>query len=470
MPKLKIPKFLHSAYSFFRRRPFELAILLFTLLLVLIGVSFFLREKKSESAKIKAKPKEVRTFRVGEVPRLKLLAQVKKENVITIISQVSGVVQKLYVKEGDYIEYKGQHLAYISTNAAGANASSVSRELASKQYEHNKDTFEVQKDLIAKQKKIAEKVDENSDSLREITKKSLDETRDLIKLNEDILEYLNENIADYEAAGNRDLAYQTKQLKSSYQSAVNQLKSALRSNEYSSADDKPPSEISTLQKEMTLKTLELQEKSLDLSLEVSRLQLQLAQISESLSFPSSFGNGVIQKVHVKKGEFVGAGAPLFTISGCEKNANLIVLTSKEIASRVSLLEPSTIILSGQKLELIPVFVSTEPTDGALYLIKYVIPELYEKTVGEKEHLEIEVPVGVSGSGLAVPFVPLDAIYQSSEGSFVFIAESGRACAAKVELGEIYGQFAAVTGGLPNSSFSIILDRTVIDGELVKEID
>jgi len=66
----------------------------------------------------------------------------------------------------------------------------------------------------------------------------------------------------------------------------------------------------------------------------------------------------------------------------------------------------------------------------------------------------------------LPFVPIDSVYQSNFGSFLYVLENGRAMVREVKLGEVYGQFVMVKEGLLDSDL-VILDRSVIEGDKIK---
>jgi len=439
---------------------------IFLLLALILLASFFRQDKSPAEEEFPAK--EVAVYQVGQTPRTKIMAEVKKENVLQIKAQTSGIVAAIYVREGDFAAPNSQ-LAYLATNYQGGNSASIQRQIAQKQFENTQAAFNDQLALIEKQRELAEKGDQNSDQLREISAQSIEETKGLINLNQEILDYLNENISLYQATGsavNRDLISSTQQLKSNYLSALNQLKSSLRALEYESDKEKPPAELSELQKETSLKQLALQQKSLELNKEISYLQYQLALVNECNFFPSNLIAGVIQKVHVQKGDSVSPGSLLFTLAGQEKAVKISALVPKNIAQSIDPFQPTFIYLDGQKIELRPEFISSEAVQASLYCLEYLLPPDYSSLVAEKQSLSLEVPVGRQKSGSALPFIPIDAVYQSDSDSFILVLENGQAKSLKVELGEVYGNSVAVLEGLPESA-QIILNRNIIAGEKAK---
>jgi multidrug efflux pump subunit AcrA (membrane-fusion protein) len=110
-------------------------------------------------------------------------------------------------------------------------------------------------------------------------------------------------------------------------------------------------------------------------------------------------------------------------------------------------------------------VTQDAIQGILYGIYYPIPENYSRSVTDKGAIEVEVPVGYFDTSAAIPFVPLDAVYQGEEQASVFVAVDGKAKSKTIELGNIYGRFIEVKSGLQNGD-QIILDRTVVDGDTI----
>ena len=116
----------------------------------------------------------------------------------------------------------------------------------------------------------------------------------------------------------------------------------------------------------------------------------------------------------------------------------------------------------------PVYISTEATDGSLYSVIFDVPTDFQDKLTNNEFITVELPVGYADTSTAVPFVPLDAIYQSTDSSYVFAIKNGQATTKKVKLGSIVGQYAQIESGL-TSGDEIILTRTVVAGDNVRRI-
>ena len=455
--------------KFMVRFPVWTLVIILGLMLVFIAAGNAIRKPKVETAKPVVKPKTIEIYSIGEAPKLRAQAKVEKSGVIKIVAQTSGIVQNIRFKEGQAVS-RGATLTNISTNYQGGNIASVQRQIAEKQYFNSKDTLDTQKDVIGKQRAIADKTDENSDELRAISEQSIGETKSLLDLNNSIIATIDTNLNQYTATNSgsvNDAAIQALKLqKVQLQSSTNSLNQALRSVEYSSGDDNPPAELANLNRELVQKQLDLQQKSLELSVEVAHLQYNSALISESLSYPAAPCAGIIEKVHVKFGQNVTPGTVLFTLSTNEKSAMAVALVSKDVALNVSKIEPSIVHSSGKTLSLLPSYVSAEATDGTLYSVYYALPEEYITEYGNDSYLQVDIPVGYSSTNSTDPYVPLDAIHQTQDESIIYVMEKGKARAKKVQLGQVFGQYVEVISGLGPAD-QVILSRDVLDDELVK---
>lgn len=415
---------------------------------------------------IAVKPaKLVHVYQVGSVPKISVQAQVEKSGVIKIVSLSGGVVQSVFKTEGNTF-VQGETLVGLSTNYQGGNSFSLSRQLAQTQYNNIVDTFPTQKEIIQKQKEIAEKTDTNNDKLRDITNQSIDETKGLISLNEEILRLIDEQIA--QNSGNDALILALKQQRSQFLAATNAARNGLRVSENQVNADNPAAQLSDLQKEVTTKQLEIQDKMLEVNKELSRIQLLIAQVNEGLMFPSAPFSGTVQKVFVKVGEAVQPGKELMVISQDVQDDPVVAIAyvSNEIARKISRFEESTIHLDSISYSAYPSFISTEAVQGTLYAVYFPIPENYAHLVTEKGYIQIDLPIGYYDTSAAAPFLPIDALYQTQDSSYIFVAKNGIAKSKLITVGQVYGSFVEVTEGL-NAGDQVILDRTVIAQDTIK---
>lgn len=457
-----------ESVSFIKKRPLISFFLSLGLLLLLIIAGNFITPKKKEVEKTEV-IKTVQIYKINETPKVTLQAKIEKSGVIKITALTPGVIQSINFKEGDRVQ-KGAVLVNMSSNYQGGITASVQRQMAAKQYQNAKDTQNTQKEIIQKQKEVAEKSESSASQLRDIAGQSLEETRSLIDTNQSLLDTLSQNQTKLEEdnpSGVNDAAIlQIRAQKAQIQSGINQLRQGLRQTEFQSSNEKPPAELARLQKDITLKQLELQQKALDLGLEVSRLQLVLAQVSEALYFPSSPFTAIVQRVYVKMGQNVTPGTPLVTLSATDDPISAIVNLPQNLASSVSNSEDSILYFADQIIELKPNFISTEATDGTLYSVIYIIPDKYSPILTEGGSITVEIPIGISSkNNLTNPFIPLDSVYQTADESIVLVIEKDKAISKKITLGNVFGRFVEVKSGLSQKD-EVIINRNILSGDKV----
>lgn len=454
--------------SVIEKRPFASFFAFLFLFLILIVVSNILGTPKIEEKKEIPQTKSVRVYHVGSAPKLTVQAQIEKSGVITITSLMGGVVQTIYKNQGEKIS-KGDWLVGLSSNYQGGNTFSLQRQMAQKQYQTAKDTYDEQKDSIEIQKKIAEKTHVSAEDLRNINEQSIAGISSLVSLNNDILQTLDQQLGT--ATNSADILG-IKQLKSQFLAANNQAQSSLLSTQYQTSDDNAPAEFTNLQKNLTIKQLEVQKKMLSLNLEISKLQLQMAQVTEAMMYPSSPFSGVVQRVFVKIGQAVNPGTPLAIINQTTDQPDPIVAVayvSADIARRISLLEQSILHLNGNiDLSINPTYITQEAVQGSLYGIYFTVPDNYVRDVTEKGFIQVDLPIGHYDTSAVIPYIPVDAAYQTKDQSYIYVVKDGKAQSKSVELGNVYGSFVEVQKGLDNSD-KVILDRNIIAGDLVKII-
>lgn len=461
-----------KVFTVVERRPLLVFTSLLGLLLVLIVISSLMSRPKGQVEETSLPTKSVETYVIGESPKITVQAQVEKSGVIKVVALAPGIVQSINVEVGQEVG-QGQNLVAMSTNYQGGNAFSVQRQLAQAQYENAAEAYKTNKEIIDKQKELAEKSDKNSDELRAISNQSLESTRSLIGLNNQILTTLEAQQAEDEASNiggiNDGAILQTKQLRSQLMSGNNQLESALKNTEYLVSDSNAPAQISNISKEIALKQLEIQEKALKMNKEVSRLSLVLAQINEAIMFPSAPFSGVIERVYVKPGQMVSPGTPLAQIKCDSQNLIAVVLLSREMSKGISKASPSTLRFGDEAYTAVPFYVSEEATDGSLYSAQYSIPEKYSSNVSDKGYITIEIPIDFPSTGSTVPFIPIDSVFQTQDQAFVFIAKDGKALSKRVKIGEVLGRYVEVKEGLSESD-QVIINRNVIQGDPIKIVN
>ncbi len=461
--------FLKQVEKKIEAKPLRFFFIFLICLLALILLSNFLTKPKKKEDQVKKEARKVEFYNIGSAPRVEVQATVEKSGVITISALTAGVIQKVNVQEGAKVG-RGSRLLWISSGYNGGAISSYQRELAARQYNFTKDTYGLQKDSIAKQRDVAFKTESNAYELREITRKSIDETKSLVSLNEEILKSLDSSLKtleDTNVSGANDAAINsTKQIKAQVLAGLSQTRSALRASEYQVNADMPPAKLSELQKDLTLKALELQEKSLDLSLEVSRIQLRIAEIGESLNYPSAPIAGTVERVFVRAGQLINPGMPLVTISGTSSSLTAKAFIPAAYAKSMSRTEPSILKNGAKSVELIPYFISQEAVEGSLHLAAYKIPEDFSEGLSDKNIITVSLPIGSADTVAAVPFIPIDSVYQAADRAYVFVADGGVSKSKEIKTGQVFGSSVEVVSGLGKED-KVILDRTVVEGERVQ---
>jgi multidrug efflux pump subunit AcrA (membrane-fusion protein) len=216
-----------------------------------------------------------------------------------------------------------------------------------------------------------------------------------------------------------------------------------------------------------MKQLDLQEKILDLNREISRIQLQIARVVEAMMFPAAPFSGTIQRIFVKVGQQVNPGTELAVLTQDQGNDPVIALAyvSQDIAKRVSRLEPSILHLDGATISSYPTFISEDAIQGFLYGIYFDVPDQYMTGVIEKGFIQVDLPIGYFDTASVIPYIPIDAVYQTKDKSFVYVIKDGKAEAKQLILGNVYGSYVEVEKGLGDKD-RIILNRNVIAGDLV----
>lgn len=467
--KEKVVTTTHSWYqkttTFIKKRPLGSLVIAFLLLFAILFVGKVF-SKPAEETKKMTQSKLVRVYSIGDAPKATFQAKVEKKGVVKITAQSAGIVQYLSVREGDQVG-RGQQILSLSSNYQGSNAPAIQRQIAGEQYQNVIDTEGANKEAISKQRDIANKTDENSDRTREISRQSRDDTNTQIDSAQDQVDQLSSTIDQLKVSNpqNVDIGALESQL-SQAKSGVAQLQTSQRTLDYQQSNDNPPAKLSDLQKDLAMKQLDIQDRTLQMTREVARLQVSLAYVSEAMMAPASPFSGKVQRLYVSEGQSVSPGDLLAVVSGDETKATAVLQVPESIARIISKGEPSELLIDNKKVAVTPYYISSEATDGNMYTVFYEIPEKHLKTLSDGEYISISVPVDVAKTTSADPFVPVDAVYQTQEEAFVLVMRSGKAESRKVELGEVFGSSVQVVSGLKFGD-QIILDRNVISGDNVK---
>lgn len=432
-------------------------------LLVLIILSNVFGAPKADNTNKTPVVKQVTAYHIGSAPKVALSAKINKSGVITIVAQSAGIVSSVDVAEGDSV-YKGTTLVDLSTSYAGGDASGIQAQIAQTQYNNLKDTFDEQMDIINRQRDVATASATNANDLRDIQQQSVGETNDVISQDQAILDSLDQIINT--STSSADIT-NAKQMKPQIEAGMNQLKEAVRQTQYQTDDSKTPALLTDLQKQITLKQLDIQEKSLKLNREVSQLQLNLSNVTASLMHPASPANGTVERIFVTQGQSVTPGTTIAVIKANGMATTAVVSVPGNIARTISRIEPSVLHIGDKTINATPRFVSDEATDGSNYTAIYDIPEENQKELTNSGYITIDVPLGSADTDSTIPFIPIDSVYQSEDSAYIYVIKHGKAESRNVTLGNVFGRFVSVTNGLHDGD-QVITERNVIAGDNVKE--
>jgi multidrug efflux pump subunit AcrA (membrane-fusion protein) len=469
-----VKKIQKKIVSFVDNNPLTSFFGLLAIIVIIIIAGNMLRKPSETVQKVKKPQKNVEIFSIGKAPKLTFSGKVEKSGVIKIVAQSPGVVQMINRTEGAQVSH-GTILFRLSTNYSGGNIPSLSREIAQKNAILTEKNYPVQKEIIAKRRELAQTTDAAADDMRKITSDSIQNTKDLVTLNEEILESINNNLKTLEATNiggaNDAIIFQTKQAKAGVLSGLNGLKTALRNAEYSSAEGNAQARLSDLGRELALKQLDVEEKALDLGREIAQINLNIAQITESLMLPAAPCPGIIERIYVNIADTVTQGQRLASIV-CQKNiANVIVSVSSDIAKQISRLENSTLLVGETRVNITPRYISQEPTDGNFHSVIFTLPEDAGKHVADGDSIPLEIPIGSARSTASVPYIPIDAVFQTQSSAIIYVASQSAegkwvAISKEISPGQVFGSFVEVLKGL-DSSDQIIINRNVIAGDEVR---
>ena len=458
-----------SLTGFIQRRPVASFIAALVILFALIAVGNIFFKAKPQEVPVSNQAKQVHTFTIGKVPRVSTQAQIQNSGVITIVAQSPGVVQTLNVQEGQPVS-RGANLITLSSNYAGGNAPAIQASIAAKQYQQTVDTFDTQKQLIAQQRDVANTSAQNTSQLRDISGRSLVDLRAIEDLNNALLNTARNELTRLEAISTNpdtDPAVTgARQTLNQLQVAQNQTHQQVLNVEFQTNPSNPPSQLADLQKDITLKQLDLQEKSLQTSKDIAALQLSLANIGASMLHPTAPFGAKVEKVLVREGQAVNPGTPLLILQGTKQNITAVAKVPANMAKQISQIEDSTIHLGNSQVAVKPSFISDAPTDGLLYSVIYEIPDGYNNDLTDNEYITVDIPVGVADTTSITPFVPLDSIFQTQDHSYLYVQDHGVAKTKTVTLGTVQGNYVEVTNGL-TSGDEVILDRNVVEGDKVQ---
>lgn len=452
--------------AFIKRRPLGSFFIALGLLFFVIIVGHILNQPKMQKTP-PPPPKTVQLYSIGQAPKATFQAKIEKAGVIKIMAQTSGIVQSVSVTDGSQIK-KGQQILSLSSNYQGGNALALQSQVAQAQYQNVLDTYGQSEDAITQQRNIAQQTFSNYLSQQTIASASANDTSTLINNNQTVLDYLNQQLIDAQNSGSSEAAIISQQSEiNSLQGAQNSLRSSGDTLNQEINSTNPPGQLASSQQQLTLDQLNVQEKSLELNKEVTGLQAQLAEVNADTMLPASPVDGVVDRVFVYPGQQVSSGTELAEISSDENSSQTIAVVDvpAQIAQSISIVEPSILTIGNNTYQIRPFYVSTDATDGLLYSIFYTIPTAATNLVTDGQYANIAIPIGSSKTEAAIPFVPIDAVYQTQDSNYLLVDEDNKAVSRKISLGNVFGSYVEVTNGLELGD-QVILDRNILAGDKV----
>lgn len=433
------------------------------LVATVLAVGFF---PKAEVVKeIKAvEPLPVKAIRFGDDQiSADTTATLKNKSTITLVAQSAGPVKSINSDLGDTV-WRGTNILQLETAYAAGNVAAVQRQIAQKSYQLASESLKNTVDTVSLIRSQADQVRENTEELRKISAASIDETKALIS---NLEAQLNDfqTLLDGATTVTEETTYRGSVI--STQNFLNSSRASLRNLEYQVNTDNPPTDLANIQKDIIYKTTEIQLKSAEIQKQIAYLNLQAARIAEAATRVDSPIEGKVEKIFVEVGQYVSPGTPVAVITG-EKDLQLSVLLSGELAQRIDMQQPLIADL-GNGLESFDIsYVSSVPVNGGLYELLADIPDGEANLVPEGSVVDVNLPLfNVSLIG-ANYMVPLDSVFITNNDSFVFVAQDGKAVKKSVVVGEIVGSNIEIISGLSPRDV-VILDRRVIDGDAVDPI-
>lgn len=436
------------------------------ILLGSVAVASATRQPEETPAPSPIPVKKVPVVKVGDtVLSERASGTVKNLTSLQLVAQTAGPVSQVLVSEGQMVK-KGQILVRQSSAYEAGSSASVQRQVAAKNYELAKATADNTSAVVAKNRELADLNRDNTEELRKINDQSLGEIRSLLTTTEQVISKIESDIRAEEQGANNPATIQAlRQSLVSYKGVLNQNRSALRSTEYSTNTDKPPTKIANLTRDLVFQTTELQLKSAQLNKEIAGLNLQLARIAEAATRVAAPISARVEKVFVQVGQYVTPGTPVAKIKG-EPKLYLQIPVAADVASRIDETRALEVSFNDQPLSLPISHVSQSPVSGQLYEVLATIPSSLAKTFQEETMVEVKLPF-VSQSSTAT-FLPMTSVFLTNTQTFVYVLKDGVAQLREVQLGEVVGTNVEIKSGVQPGEL-IILDRTVLEGQAVEAV-
>lgn len=412
---------------------------------------------------VEPQPLQVKALRFGDTQLAESsVGQVKNLNTMTLVAQSAGPVSKVAVAEGTRLT-AGQLVLSQETAYRAGNAMAVNTQISAKNYDLADKSLANTVEVVAKTREQADKSREDIEELRKISAASIDDTKAIIELSETQADALEELI---EAASDDSTKATLRGSLLSTLGSLSSARSTLRSLEYQTNTDQPPTKLAELQKDLIYKTTELQLQSAQIQKDIAWLSLKAARIQEATTRVVAPLAGTIEKLYVQPGTYVTPGQPVAVLRG-EPRLCLVTTVAGKVAGRVDETQSIEVTVDRELTLNLPItHVSSAPVAGNLFEVLAVVPPELASRIFENQTLPVKLPLyqlSVIGGN---SFIPLDAVFVTNTSRFVFVYQDGKAVRRDVETGEIIGDTIEILSGLTDGEI-VILDRRVIDQQPVE---
>lgn len=438
--------------------------------LALIILAQFTKSKPVVATPASPAPLKVAAVKYGEVGvNQEAIGTVKNLKAITLVAQTAGPVSSIKVHEGDVIKAGTWLLTQSSAYAAGS-APAVQRQIAGKNAQLAEETLRSTSQIVAKNREIADQNRSNTEELRKISEKSIDDTKGLIATTEQVVQKLESDItAEQNGANNQSVIQGLRQQLITYKSMLNGNRSSLRSIEYSVGTDNAPNKLADASRDLVYASTELQLKSAEMAKEIAALNYQAAKIMEATTRVAAPFASTVEKIYVQEGQYVTPGTPVAKITG---NSELLlsISVSGSIAARIDQAKNLTLFLkdgpSETAISLPIAHVSSTPISGQMYEVQALLPSNLAVWAPEESSVRVKLPLYEVSVDQGNAFVPIDAVFITNTGATVLVFQDGKAIQRPIKLGELVGSSIEVIDGIVSGDI-IILDRRVIDQQAVE---
>jgi multidrug efflux pump subunit AcrA (membrane-fusion protein) len=201
----------------------------------------------------------------------------------------------------------------------------------------------------------------------------------------------------------------------------------------------------------------------DYALTKSRLGLALALRNDAVLQPKSPLSGVITSIAIRRGQFVNAGDTLATLAASGTTPTIEALLSSDTARLIDPAQEASLTLSnGDTLPLTLIYLATQENADGLYSVLYSLPADTAQKMLDNHYTDIRIALKSQSGNI---LLPLESISQDAESAWVMVERDGKATAAAITLGTIFGNAIEVTSGI-DATARVILSRGIIEGEAI----